>query len=115
MPLLASPLVQLGQRHAVSSSEASVACGSRDRCWAGAATRDGERRGQIFRLAGSVSIQADDIGTSNGTSRASGGARLSTLYVMTPRRGGDPLSGLLYADEMPVWGNPPHRLPGTAP
>jgi sugar lactone lactonase YvrE len=40
---------------------------ARGRCWAGAATRDGEQRSSLFRLAGgAVSVQADGIGMSNG-------------------------------------------------
>jgi sugar lactone lactonase YvrE len=179
---------------------------SHGRCWAGAATHDGERRSQLFRLEGSsVSVQVDGIGMSNGigwspdesvmyhvdstagtlvawrydagtgdisvprtlltvprdvgmpdglavdtdgcvwlavwgagqvwqldpqdgrvmtwvsvptpltTSCAFGGARLSTLYVTTAMREGDPLSGLLYAAEVPAKGNLPPRFAGVAP
>jgi sugar lactone lactonase YvrE len=111
--------------------------------------------------SGSVSVQADGIGMSNGvgkpdglavdtdgcvwlavwgagqvwqldpqdgrvttrvsvptpltTSCAFGGARLSTLYVTTASRDGDPLSGLLYAAEVPAKGSLAPRFAGAAP
>lgn len=178
---------------------------ARGRCWAGAATRDGQRRSPLFRLAdGAVSVRAGGIGMSNGidwspdgsamyhadstagtvvawrydpaagsireprtllsvpggvgrpdgltvdaggcvwlavwgagqvwqlspadgrvlatvsvptpltTSCAFGGAELSTLYITTAERDGDPRSGLLYAARGLAAGRPPHRLAGPA-
>jgi sugar lactone lactonase YvrE len=49
------------------------------------------------------------------TSCAFGGARLSTLYVTTASRDGDPLSGLLYAAEVPAKGSLVPRFAGAAP
>jgi sugar lactone lactonase YvrE len=49
------------------------------------------------------------------TSCTFGGVRLSTLYVTTASRDGDPLSGLLYAAEVPAKRSLALRFAGATP
>ena len=72
--------------------------------------------GQVWQLSpadGRV-LATVSVPTPLTTSCAFGGAGLSTLYITTAERDGDPRGGLLYAVRGLAAGRQPHRLAGPA-